>query len=41
MHYTTLQEIGKLQLQPPPGREEAGGPAAELAEPLGNTTRLR
>ena len=41
MDYTTLQEIGKLQLQPPPGREEAGGPAAELAAPLGNTTRLR
>ena len=41
MDYTTFQEIGdQLQLQPPPGREEAGGSAAVSAAPLGNTTKL-
>lgn len=41
MEYSTLQETCELQLQPPPGREEAGGSAAELAGSLGNTTKLR
>ena len=40
MDYSTLQEVSVLQL-PPPGREEAGGQAAEFAASLGNTTKLR